>query len=392
MKFCIVITAINVFLISNAFGQDTNDLIYNPSFEEHLTCPNKIEAYGEMTEVLGWWQPTGGSSDYYNKCGKKQTSVPKNKLGIQMPRSGVGMVGIYTSKTTYREYIQTQLKEKLLKGEKYKLTFYVSLSEYSSGAIATIGGLFTTYKLSDTVREMLAINERTMHDFNVKEKRTTYFKPQVVNPFEKPLTNTQQWMKIEGEFVAQGGEQYLTIGNFYPSDKSNVVDIADLTYLLPGAYYYIDDVSLVCLTCGMPKQIAAVSEGGSPITITKQKEKKPYEVGQVVVLKDIFFDFDKSILLPQSYIELNNLLDVLNKYPQMTIELRGHTDNYGTDAYNLPLSQRRAAAVYDYLIAHGIDKSRLSYKGYGAKIPIADNNTDEGRAKNRRVEFSILYF
>ena len=73
----------------------------------------------------------------------------------------------------------------------------------------------------------------------------------------------------------------------------------------------------------------------------------------------------------------------------MKIELSGHTDNKGKDKYNEKLSQERAKAVYDYLISRGIDKKRLEYRGYGAQHPIADNKTDEGRAKNRRVEFTI---
>ncbi|MDR1724971.1 MAG: OmpA family protein [Bacteroidales bacterium] len=380
---------ISVFSVCS-FAQGKN-LVYNSSFEEHVACPDKIEPYGQMTQIVAWWQPTGGSADYYNKCGGRQTNVPKNKLGIQMPRTGVAMIGIYVSKDSWREYVQTELKEKLQKGERYRLTFYVSLSEYSSAAIATIGGLLTSFRLEDTTHEVLAINERTMHNFEVKEKRTTYFKPQVVNPFENPIINTTDWTMISGEFEAEGGEAFLTIGNFYSTEKSNVIEPKNLTYLLPGAYYYLDDVSLECLTCGQPKQIIRDNENPSiPITITTTKEKKQYEVGQIIILENIFFDFDKSDLLPHSYIELKHLLEIMNEYPNMKIELSGHTDIYGSDEYNQPLSERRVKAVYDYLINNKIDKTRLTYKGYGSQRPIATNETDAGRAKNRRVEFKIV--
>ena len=372
-------------------AQTGANLIYNPSFEEYLACPDKIEPYGKMMEVIAWWQATNGSADYFNKCGGKQTAIPKNKLGIQMPHSGVAMVGIYTSKTTYREYIQTELKEKLIKGETYRLSFYVSLSEYSSAAVATLGGLFTPDRIEDSTREILAYNERTMHKFDVRERKTSYFKPQVVNPFDKPIDNTQDWTRIEGEFVAEGGEFYLTIGNFYPAEKSNVIHPKHVTNLLPGAYYYIDDVFLSCLTCGKPKHIVTKAQNSSSeITITTIQDEKNYEVGQVIVLKNIFFDFDKSILLPQSYVELKHLLDLLNQYPKMKISLSGHTDSYGSDAHNQPLSERRVLAVYNYLIINNIDQSRLTYSGFGSKFPMATNETDEGRAKNRRVEFKII--
>ncbi|MDD2487838.1 MAG: OmpA family protein [Bacteroidales bacterium] len=369
---------------SKTMAQMDGNLIYNPSFEEYYTCPQKIEPYGYMSQAVAWWQPTGGSADYYNKCGSKQCNVPKNKLGIQMPRTGVGMVGIYTSKTTYREYIQTEFKEHLEEGEKYKLTFYVSLSEYSSGAIATIGALFTNDRIEEKTREMLTQKITTNYDNGISQSISTYLKPQIVNPYNNPIVDTEKWTKIEGEYIALGGEKFLTIGNFYPSPQSNLVDLAYLTYLLPGAYYYIDDISLVCLSC-KEKQVLQ-----NEITITKTKDEKQFEVGQVVVMENIFFEFDKSIILPQSFVELHNLISLLSKYPTMKIELSGHTDNKGSDRYNQNLSHSRVKAVYDYLVSQGISPKRLQYSSYGATQPIADNKTDQGRSKNRRVEFKIL--
>ncbi len=371
-----------LFFSPISFAQE--NLIFNPSFEEYYACPQKIEPYGYMSQAVAWWQPTGGSADYYNKCGSKQCNVPKNKLGIQMPHTGVGMVGIYSSKTDYREYIQTELKDYLKEGETYKLTFYVSLSEYSAGAVATLGGLFTKNRIEEKTRQMLTDKITIEYEKGVSQSISTYLKPQVVNHYSNPIINVEDWTKIEGEFIADGGEKFLTIGNFYPAPQSNVVDLPYLTYLLPGAYYYIDDVSVYCLTC-KEKEIIA-----NDVVVTKTKDEPKFEIGQVVIMENIFFEFDKSILLPQSYVELHNLINILNKNPNMKIELSGHTDNKGSDNYNAKLSHNRVKAVYDYLINHGIEKERLDYKSYGAKQPIADNKTDEGRAKNRRVEFKII--
>ena len=361
------------------------NLIYNSSFEEHSHCPEKIEPYGQMTQVDAWWQPTDGSSDYYHPCGGRQCQMPKNKLGYQYARTGEAMVGIYTSKTDYREYIQTELVSPLEKGERYRLCFYVSLSEYSTGAVATIGGLFTKERISDNTREIFTNNTKLAHDNGILQQMAKVFMPQVVNPFNRPLLDTENWQKIEGEFVAEGGERFLTIGNFYPAEQSNVLYPKTLKEILPGAYYYIDDVELYCLTCSEKKE-----NPQTQVTITRTKDEKHYEVGQILVLENIFFDFDKSVLLPQSFVELKKLTDLLARYPEMTIELSGHTDNKGKDKYNMTLSRSRAKAVYDYLIERGVDKKRLKFCGYGATRPIADNSTDEGRAKNRRVEFRIL--
>ncbi|MCR4964245.1 MAG: OmpA family protein [Bacteroidales bacterium] len=116
---------------------------------------------------------------------------------------------------------------------------------------------------------------------------------------------------------------------------------------------------------------------------------QPAEVGTVVILNNIFFDFDRSDLKPESFVELDRLVDYLS-HNKVRIEIGGHTDNTGSAEYNEKLSQERAKSVYNYLIAHGIAESRLAYRGYGMQKPIATNDTEEGRAKNRRTEFTII--
>ena len=116
---------------------------------------------------------------------------------------------------------------------------------------------------------------------------------------------------------------------------------------------------------------------------------KPIVKGESVVLHNVFFDLDKYDLKPESKTELNRLTAFLQAHPSVKIEVGGHTDNQGDDQYNLKLSQERAQAVVNYLVNKGIDKSRLTAKGYGETKPIADNDTEEGRAKNRRTEFTI---
>ena len=116
---------------------------------------------------------------------------------------------------------------------------------------------------------------------------------------------------------------------------------------------------------------------------------QPTDVGTVVTLKNVFFDFDKADLKPESFVELDKLADYL-KTNSIRIEIGGHTDNQGTDEYNDRLSENRAKSVYDYLVSKGIPADRLQYKGYGRRVPVADNTTEEGRAANRRTEFKIV--
>ena len=124
--------------------------------------------------------------------------------------------------------------------------------------------------------------------------------------------------------------------------------------------------------------------------IIKDVELKRVAVGNKIILKNIFFDFDKSTLRPQSINELERLLKFLNDNPTVKIEIGGHTDSYGSDEYNIRLSQSRCESVVKYLIEHGIAKDRLKAHGYGEKVPIDTNETPEGRQMNRRTEFEII--
>ena len=116
----------------------------------------------------------------------------------------------------------------------------------------------------------------------------------------------------------------------------------------------------------------------------------PIKPGARIRLNNIFFEFAKAALLPESKVELDRLVGILNQYPKMAIEVAGHTDNVGDDASNLKLSQDRAAAVVQYLAEHGVAAARLQARGYGESAPVALNDTDEHRQLNRRVEFVIL--
>lgn len=117
---------------------------------------------------------------------------------------------------------------------------------------------------------------------------------------------------------------------------------------------------------------------------------QPIDTGATVVLKNIFFATNKFDLRPESEVELDKLVSFLQVNPTVKIEVGGHTDNVGTPQSNITLSNNRAKSVYDYLVAHGIAADRLRYKGYGQTKPIAPNDSENGRALNRRTEMKII--
>lgn len=123
---------------------------------------------------------------------------------------------------------------------------------------------------------------------------------------------------------------------------------------------------------------------------TYQKKLKKMQPGKSTLLNNLFFGKGKSEPLGESINELNRVYDLLKRYPKLKVEISGYTDNVGSDEFNNKLSTQRAKSVYDYLVTKGINKSRLSFAGYGKANPIAGNDTEEGRKINRRIEFRIV--
>jgi outer membrane protein OmpA-like peptidoglycan-associated protein len=124
--------------------------------------------------------------------------------------------------------------------------------------------------------------------------------------------------------------------------------------------------------------------------IKKEIRLSSAKSGSKVVLKNIFFESGKSEISPQSSTELERLVKVLKDNPSIRIEISGHTDNVGDPKANQSLSELRAQEVMKYLVLNGIDKSRITAKGYGSSVPLESNDTEEGRMQNRRTEFKIL--
>lgn len=222
-----------LLLIISIGSSKAQNLVYNGDFEIYDTCPANVS---ELYRCDGWIAPTLGTSDYFNVCNNLTTwqfvGVPNNFAGYQNAYNGNGYAGFFPFTDffpcEYREYIQTKLIQPLKAGAKYRMEFYVSLS-FPQAAIERIGGLFTSNQVS-------RVDDCPIFD-----------SPQIVNQ-DGFLTDSLGWMKIEGEFIADGGEEYLTIGYFEDTTNSNdlvlpiLPDSITLGFFSP--YYYIDGVEL----------------------------------------------------------------------------------------------------------------------------------------------------
>jgi outer membrane protein OmpA-like peptidoglycan-associated protein len=132
-----------------------------------------------------------------------------------------------------------------------------------------------------------------------------------------------------------------------------------------------------------PPVAAAAVEAPPPAPAVAQAQ-------QVVIAGDVAFEFDRDVIRPQFYPELNAIADRLNETPNVRVAVQGHTDSVGPAAYNQGLSERRAQSVANYLAGRGVSRDRMEVSGFGETRPIATNETREGRAQNRRVEINDL--
>ncbi|MGQ0829996.1 MAG: OmpA family protein [Bacteroidota bacterium] len=173
---------------------------------------------------------------------------------------------------------------------------------------------------------------------------------------------------IESDANSGNGEFLVTL----PVDKNYALNVTQ-----PGYLFYSENFAL--------KELADQTK-----PFLMDVPLQPIDTGSVVELKNVFFETAKFDLKPESKAELNKLVSFLNLNKTLRIELSGHTDNIGEKKMNQVLSQNRAKAVYDYLIANGIDLKRLTYKGYGDTKPKVKNDSDENRQKNRRTEFKVI--
>ena len=119
-------------------------------------------------------------------------------------------------------------------------------------------------------------------------------------------------------------------------------------------------------------------------------ERQQNEILKLTMSSEVSFDFNSASLKPTFYSSLNKIADIMARYPQTQILVVGHTDSVGSEQYNLDLSLRRANAVANYLISHGVAQQRMGTEGHGEMEPIASNDTADGRARNRRVEIFVV--
>jgi outer membrane protein OmpA-like peptidoglycan-associated protein len=355
----------------------------NPSFEE--LKPNAIIVACEFMqysqhfdEKCRFWTTTTGMTPDLLQAAENCPWLPQAHSGSQC----LGIVNYLPAndlegKEDFHERVRGRLKTPLTPGQRYQVECWVR--EDSNIILSHLARVYTP---KTPVIPTKAGNLGFY--FYVRTPLETQV-PQV--NFSRPIQTFGQWVKISAEFVPDEPFEYFILGNFYPdrltatnlSKEQNLeseVKNGKTPYLVDrvkrGAYLCIDDVSI------------------TPAEARPTLEKALLVERKFTFSAGVLFDSGKSELRSEAASELEALYDFLQKHPEIRIGISGHTDNVGTDEYNLDLSERRAKSVQQYLLDRGIDGTRIRSKGFGESKPVADNLTEAGRQKNRRVECVVL--
>ncbi|HRH01902.1 MAG TPA: T9SS type A sorting domain-containing protein [Bacteroidia bacterium] len=286
IKIVIAISVFFVYINSNA-----QNLVPNGSFEIYTQCPTSIN---QIFYCSGWFQPhkyPGGfsvnyssSSDYYNSCSNTFTDVPNNIAGYQIANTGNSYIGIALYSTPYggngfREYAEVKLSQELIANKKYDLQYFVSMANESRFSITKFDAYLSNDSLLYTSSDLMNIPVVPQLQYNGR------------------IDDTLNWFAVNASFIAQGGERFLTLGNFHDGLVCDTLrTLITSTSFCCSAYYYIDDVSLVEDTTLSIKEVAEVDFAVYPnpskgnfkvISQQKIREINLMDIGNKIALRFI---------------------------------------------------------------------------------------------------------
>lgn len=369
---------LSMALSATAIGQ--KNLVPNESFESTEKKPKK--GTGEMLLATPWFSPDEENvPDLYSKNIKKEYSIPENLYGYQMVNDGENYVGFraygYKDKEP-RTFAAVKLSDELIAGKTYCVSFEIALTKISKYASRNIGAYLSPKKV------------------RTKDIETWTITPQIMHSKNKVHKDQYLWVTICGVFTADGGERYLTIGNFH--DQEDMDRNRDNTERMKrpkgysqlqtyDAYYYLDNVKVINME-ELSSCICEESEDDEMQVVYEENVSEDMDMSAAdeLELKKVFFDENKTTTSsPGSLVEV---IRMLKDNEDLKVEIVGHSDKVEA-ADNASVSKERAEAIRDYLVEKGIPEANLSIRDAGATELVDDSGTKIGNAQNRRVTFKV---
>lgn len=387
----------NVFVmmlaVSSVIAQEGVNLVQNGSFEEMDKKPKRL---GKIDAATGWVSPTGVRADVFVDGKYEEIGVPLNIYGKEDAKEGENYAGIVAysfGQKVPRSYATVKLNSPMKKGMKYCVEYYVSLAECSKFAINTVSAKFSK------------------KSYGTDTKLPIYDEPSI-SPFsEEPITARYNWTKVCGVYTAEGGEKWLTMGNFMSDEdtKANSTRMKkekDWDFKvdeIAASYYYIDDISvrLIDEEKGQKCECDDSDDLQSYSTTVYEKSvvlNDEMSASEKIEAHQLFFAFGKDQLSPEGKDALNVIAGIMKENANMVLQINGHNnaqeDEVGRENdYYADMDVKRVGVVMKYLIDAGIDESRLMSNPVGSDDPSSDiteaDDDDLKMAKSRRITFKV---
>ena len=331
----------------------SRNLIPNYSFELY----SRDEYPNHLNELDGGWSMNGGSWTFYEDNTTKSYSSNFNHISRNQAYfnsySGNAYIRYGIDQLKIPKLFQVEFKDSLIKGEEYLIEYYIrteATNKQDKTSKNDVCVFLLRYKYDYKILAMY-------DDGSAKIKEKFKMTPDFFFYENRLVEDFSEWTKVSNKYTAKGGEKYFLIGRYGWVKNNYIINL--------------DNISVIHLPSGK-------------IDIENLK------VGEAIILENISYELNSTKLLSLSYSTLNQVVELFSKYPNLVVEIAGHTDNTGNSEANHRLSENRAKSVVNYLVSNGVDQMKLKAKGYGDSSPLSDNNTEEGRRRNRRVEFKIL--
>jgi outer membrane protein OmpA-like peptidoglycan-associated protein len=369
----------------NSIAQE-NNLLENGSFE---STKGKVKGLNGIETANGWISPSKNKADLFVADSKDPNCLTSgNKYGKEDPKKGenyAGIVGYSYGDKMPRTYLTSQLKVPMQKGVKYCISMYISLSELSKYACNQIGFQFSAKSPSQEDNNAIIGPSHVLHS-----------QSKIVNA-------TYGWEKICGVYVAEGGEKFVTIGNFTANDGTKFEKTLKNKFKgIPviAAYYFVDEVKVSQIDTKTPCDCGISQNNPSDAFYHKVIVMEDHmDDMQRIEAHTTFFPFGQFRLQEANKATIDVVVKLLNNNPEFNIELFGHIDSLEqVNAIKKPafadLSHKRIRAVMEYMIEQGIDKSRFIATPTDEVEPneeiLAEDDEHLKNAKNRRVMFKVI--
>ncbi len=387
-KMFVLLPALALSLFSGA--QDEDNLVTNGSFE---SLDGKVKKLGQIKVAEGWSAPTGVPADLFVGNAKMpEFQAGENEFGRETPKDGDNYAGIvvysYNNKMK-RTYVMTKLNTSMKKGTRYKVEFSASLAELSKYSSNKLAAHFS--------KKAFGTDEKV--DALVEESH-------VMHPNEQVFQGMYNWDRVCGEYVAKGGEKYITIGNFTNNndvkyEKSRKPKDIKGSQII-AAYYYIDDVSVTLLE---EDQICECNYEDAAEMVSNVIYQKVPSIDEEMSLTEkfqqegVWYAYGRYDVTPAGDASIKTIVSYLKENPNAKVELIGNmdqtelTNSIEEDPSLANISMKRAEYVRSLLINYDIAPTRILLSDNKAQVPSKEIDEMDGEememAKNRRVEFIL---